>query len=1330
MRSLVPIEETFFITRLAHPCQGAFLCALANYLFGEWAFLLKKPHSFFPISTLNLIKYIPDKIYMMKAAFLLASLLFLSSCGGSSWLYGSIAENKTTGEMKALSSSVKEGTLLTIKLEIEKEVTKNTIVNLTYSNSQDSIGAPTQVTILAGQTEAEFSWTPPLDDVFQMSKKEFSITASSNTLADTKIDLEIENSDPFPNVTLNTASQYEGQSAIVFVTLSHPADQNLTFNYSFTDDTASSLNYDSTGGSVVVNAGDLTAQFLVPLYQDTNCDANKKFFINLVSQDEGALVIPSAEQIILENSAITYAFQNISLSEGSSGNVALSSDLSCPFDRTLVVSSRNGSAIAGVNYQAIASQTVLLPAHQTSVDIPVTTLADNLYAPTKTFEVIIDSSSFGDNLSPIGTISINNQDPAPTLSWSVNAQTVARLSSNTTLQVSWQLSAASGYDTTASIVLGGTAVSGVDYSVNSQSLSIPKGTVSGTFPVTIRSKTNYNGPQNVTLTLDSLDHATLGINPTHDITITDSVPVISLTNSVASVNEGNSTSITVNLSKTSYESITVDYATIDGTGVAGTDYDSTSGTLTFAAGESSKIINISTIDNSTICQNNRTFNVAINNPTNGTLGTTVSAIKSIVDDDDPQVTIDNVTVTEGNSATITATLSNACPYTTQFSWATVNGSAIGGVDYVSSSGILQFVAGATSNSFSISTTNDSLDKGNLSFSLALSNPSKLLLPPVSPNITILDNEFAPVLSLDKASDTISESTGVHNILIKLDHPTIADVTSILTFGGSAIIGTDYTVSQSSVLISAGGSSFNLQITPIRGSGGKNITVSLGAPNRGTLGPNSQYTLNIDVDPYTGPVVVVANDSSRALYLNSISGALPLLMGAPQSSSGFLLSKSSAQSPRVADFAFSGDSSRTIFISNNSRSTSLDIFSIKVNGTSLVQLNSLGWAENRNVQKMKVVGNTSKVIFSADRSAGGAYQDLYSVNADSSSLINLIPSLTGTKTIYSFDVSNNGSKVVFISDLQGKREIYSINPDGSSLLKINTAIATDASVEDFKITPDSSKVVFTVKNSGGEYLLYVAPIGSGGMTLINTVVSGRTVPSFKISADSAKVIYLHNSITVGSYDLFKVNINGSSRVQLSQGLVTQGSVKDFSFSPNSEKVLYLAETTTVGSPELYSINADSSSRYKLNASLPNGGKITTAEFLPDSSSVIYLGYQDSNSTQELYAVGLTGNGRVKLNLLPVSSGQIKKFIITNDSTKVIYLGDQDIAGMTEIYSVTIAGGSRSRISPNLSSNRKVDQISLLPDNTKLLYRANQDDIARYEWYSLNLDNGSSTKFYSQ
>ena len=60
--------------------------------------------------------------------------------------------------------------------------------------------------------------------------------------------------------------------------------------------------------------------------------------------------------------------------------------------------------------------------------------------------------------------------------------------------------------------------------------------------------------------------------------------------------EGATLDFAVTLSRTRPSATTVDYATSDGTAVAGSDYTSTSGTLTFAVGETSKTVSVAVLD--------------------------------------------------------------------------------------------------------------------------------------------------------------------------------------------------------------------------------------------------------------------------------------------------------------------------------------------------------------------------------------------------------------------------------------------------------------------------------------------------------------------------------------------------------------------------------------------------------------------------------------------------------------------------------------------------------------------------------------------------------------
>jgi hypothetical protein len=90
--------------------------------------------------------------------------------------------------------------------------------------------------------------------------------------------------------------------------------------------------------------------------------------------------------------------------------------------------------------------------------------------------------------------------------------------------------------------------------------------------------------------------------------------------------------ITVLLSAASSQTVTVDYATADGTATANEDYVPISGTLTFAPGETSKTIVITILEN-TCCEESETFTVDLLNPVGASLGTPSTSTVTILDDD-------------------------------------------------------------------------------------------------------------------------------------------------------------------------------------------------------------------------------------------------------------------------------------------------------------------------------------------------------------------------------------------------------------------------------------------------------------------------------------------------------------------------------------------------------------------------------------------------------------------------------------------------------------------------------------------------------------------------
>jgi hypothetical protein len=153
------------------------------------------------------------------------------------------------------------------------------------------------------------------------------------------------------------------------------------------------------------------------------------------------------------------------------------------------------------------------------------------------------------------------------------------------------------------------------------------------------------------------------------------------------------------------------------------------------------------ITSDTIAEGNETVNLALASPTNGaTLASPSGAVLTITDNDTPGViafSAASYTKNEaGPTATITVSRSGGTASGITIGYATSNGTATTGQDYSARSGTLSFGAGATSVTFTVPITNDSVDEPNETVNLTLSNPGGGATLGARPTavLTIVDND--------------------------------------------------------------------------------------------------------------------------------------------------------------------------------------------------------------------------------------------------------------------------------------------------------------------------------------------------------------------------------------------------------------------------------------------------------------------------------------------------------------------------------------------------------------------------------------------------------------
>lgn len=312
--------------------------------------------------------------------------------------------------------------------------------------------------------------------------------------------------------------------------------------------------------------------------------------------------------------------------------------------------------------------------------------------------------------------------------------------------------------------------------------------------------------------------------------------------------EGNSGTqgfvFTVSLSQAAVGNEAVDFATANGSATAGSDYTATSGTLTFGAGTSSQTLSVS-VGGDTLFENDETFSVNLSNPQNAQIADSIGTGTITNNDAAPSLSIGDVTVTEGDSGTqsavftVTQSFATGAPTTVQF--ATSNGTAAAGSDYVATSGSLTIGAGATSQTLSVTVNGDLSYEPNETFTVTLSNPSPaaVTLLDASATGTINDNDTQPRLAISDASATEGNS-GTTNAVFDVSLSVasgFATTVHYATADGSALAGSDYTQSTGDLTFSPGVTSRTLAV-PVIGETSpetdETFSVVLTSPNNASL----------------------------------------------------------------------------------------------------------------------------------------------------------------------------------------------------------------------------------------------------------------------------------------------------------------------------------------------------------------------------------------------------------------------------------------------------------------------------------------------------------------
>lgn len=342
----------------------------------------------------------------------------------------------------------------------------------------------------------------------------------------------------------------------------------------------------------------------------------------------------------------TISINNVSQAEGESGTspYTFTVTLSQVSLQTVTVNwaTTNSSAEAGTDYLSNNGMLTFNPG-ETSKTFSVFVNGDTTYEPNETFSIVLSNATNSVIASGGGVGTITNDDaapPPPPVEPSILIDSFARSegdSGSSSFTFTVTLSHASAQTVSVNwTTVDGTATAGSDYVAGNGTLTFNPGETSKTITVFVNGDTAYESSETFSVQLSNVTNALLsGGSGVATINNDDAAPIPSVSIDDEAMAEGNTGytqfTFTISLSAPATAASSVKWKTVAGTALASSDFTSATGTVSFAAGESTKTVKIK-VKGDRVLEANETFTVVLSTPTNLNLGR-AEGVGTIFNDD-------------------------------------------------------------------------------------------------------------------------------------------------------------------------------------------------------------------------------------------------------------------------------------------------------------------------------------------------------------------------------------------------------------------------------------------------------------------------------------------------------------------------------------------------------------------------------------------------------------------------------------------------------------------------------------------------------------------------
>ena len=691
----------------------------------------------------------------------------------------------------------------------------------------------------------------------------------------------ITDNDTAVNFTAATATVSESATnAVLTLVRTGVTNSVVSVNYATTNGTAlAGSDYTNTTGTVTFNAGETNKTISVPVVADSLIEGKETFSVHLLSPTNTLLGTITNTVVTILDANVEFDFATASLTSSvleTAGKATLTVWRLGGTAATNTVNfalGTNGTAVAGTNYTSTNGTLTFLPGvTNLTVNLPV--LHDGAVAGDKTAILKLSGAGGTATIGTNDTATVTIQDVDSTFNFTVVTNSVAENAGTLVLNVRRTGGVAAAAGVTYKSSTNGTATSGVDFTPATGTLSFAAGDTNKTITVKITDDSLIEGTESFTVALSAPSgNATLGTNGTAVVNILDDdLNSFAFSASTASVAE-NGTNVVLTVNRVgSTNATSVKYAATAGTAKAGVDFTATSGTLSFANGDTSKTITVPILDNQKV-DGDRIFTMVLSAPaTNSVIGTN-GIVTVTIADDDTSVAFNAATASVLETATnvvLTLVRTGVTNAVVSVDYATANGTALAGSDYTNKTGTVTFNAGETNKTISIPVVADSLIEGKETFTVQLTNPTNTYLGKYTNTVvTILDANVEFDFATTSVTNTVLETAGKATLTVwRLGGTTFTNtVDYAVTTNGTAAAGVNFTATSGTLTFLPGVTNLTITLPVLHdGAVAGDLTAELALSNAGgtaTIGTNDTSLVTIrDVDS-TFNFAVVTNTVAKS-----------------------------------------------------------------------------------------------------------------------------------------------------------------------------------------------------------------------------------------------------------------------------------------------------------------------------------------------------------------------------------------------------------------------------------------------------------------------------------